>query len=559
MKWGVILIFLILLATTFGFIPYQSVFANQTGFQSFVLANTTVSLTKHFNWVDNDNVTVVLNTSVFYSAMLKNITLYYNSTSDSSIWIGCVPYYENGSRIGTSTYGFTRIRLYGEIDILWALESVANELIGLKYISKGDILAYKLYFVPDEGSGIGESIAVTIIMYSSIVRSSGSTLVGGIIWGNTTWTLENSPYIITDTVQIPENVTLTIEPGVTVTGSGNMFLVHGRIYAHGTIDEKIIFTGGQPLFNVDGSGPDAFVDLDYCTIKNGGSFWWDGHGHFNLTRSELINLASYSYVWYPGRDVYIEYNKFINTAGFSIGHSAANVYIRYNLFKGNRGFVVKNWRAGASPTIVKYNSFIDMDGIVLELPAGYSSAAMTATENYWGTTDTEVIDSLIYDKNDNINCANFINYLPILIEPHPDTPARDTDGDGTPDVTDTDDDNDGVLDVNDAFPLDPTESVDTDGDGVGNNADTDDDNDGMPDSWEIENGLDPLDAADASLDPDGDGLTNLEEYQGATDPNVSDAEAQPTEAFPLWILGAVTAAILMGIAVAATILWKRRR
>jgi len=32
---------------------------------------------------------------------------------------------------------------------------------------------------------------------------SSGTYVGGIIWENTTWALENSPYIITDTVQIP--------------------------------------------------------------------------------------------------------------------------------------------------------------------------------------------------------------------------------------------------------------------------------------------------------------------------------------------------------------------
>lgn len=49
------------------------------------------------------------------------------------------------------------------------------------------------------------------------------------------------------------------------------------------------------------------------------------------------------------------------------------------------------------------------------------------------------------------------------------------------DACDDDDDNDGVKDVDDAFPLDPDESVDTDGDGTGNNADTDDDNDGVPD------------------------------------------------------------------------------
>ncbi|HCG96374.1 MAG TPA: hypothetical protein DEX20_12215, partial [Halieaceae bacterium] len=61
-----------------------------------------------------------------------------------------------------------------------------------------------------------------------------------------------------------------------------------------------------------------------------------------------------------------------------------------------------------------------------------------------------------------------------------DTP--DTDGDGLADPVDPDDDNDGVRDGDDAFPLDPAESVDTDGDGIGNNADTDDDNDGVADA-----------------------------------------------------------------------------
>lgn len=45
-----------------------------------------------------------------------------------------------------------------------------------------------------------------------------------------------------------------------------------------------------------------------------------------------------------------------------------------------------------------------------------------------------------------------------------------------------DSDGDGVFDTEDAFPLDPTETIDTDNDGIGNNADTDDDNDGVADS-----------------------------------------------------------------------------
>lgn len=47
----------------------------------------------------------------------------------------------------------------------------------------------------------------------------------------------------------------------------------------------------------------------------------------------------------------------------------------------------------------------------------------------------------------------------------------------------------------------------------------DSDGDGMPDAWEIANGLDPDNPADASRDTDGDGVTNLQEYLAGTSPN----------------------------------------
>ena len=42
---------------------------------------------------------------------------------------------------------------------------------------------------------------------------------------------------------------------------------------------------------------------------------------------------------------------------------------------------------------------------------------------------------------------------------------------------------------------------------------TDSDNDGMPDSWEIQNNLNPNDPGDALSDNDQDGLSNLDEYK----------------------------------------------
>jgi len=71
--------------------------------------------------------------------------------------------------------------------------------------------------------------------------------------------------------------------------------------------------------------------------------------------------------------------------------------------------------------------------------------------------------------------------------------CADSDLDGVLNFDDSDDDNDGVRDNEDAFPLDPSETLDTDGDGIGNNADIDDDGDQVSDIEEIELGTDPLD------------------------------------------------------------------
>jgi hypothetical protein len=86
-----------------------------------------------------------------------------------------------------------------------------------------------------------------------------------------------------------------------------------------------------------------------------------------------------------------------------------------------------------------------------------------------------------------------------------------------------------------------TPETDTDGDALKdyqeliiyntNSIKSDSDSDKMPDGWEVNNELDPT-INDADGDLDGDGESNLLEYNLGTNPN--DANSKPYNAMP-WL------------------------
>ncbi len=124
---------------------------------------------------------------------------------------------------------------------------------------------------------------------------SADTEVSGIISTDTTWTLSDSPYIVTGSVLVNSGITLAIEPGVIVKFNGNVSLqIGGTLIARGTGTDNITFTSNQPapaagdwgyIFFTD-SSTDATYDadgdytggsiLEYCVIEYAGGVY-SGH------------------------------------------------------------------------------------------------------------------------------------------------------------------------------------------------------------------------------------------------------------------------------------------
>jgi hypothetical protein len=94
----------------------------------------------------------------------------------------------------------------------------------------------------------------TLLLFFSIIASSAviaQTSVSGGIYNNTTWNLAGSPYLVTGSIVVFPNRTLTIEPGVEVivtadntfnTGNFIYLEVRGSLVANGTSNAPIVFT-----------------------------------------------------------------------------------------------------------------------------------------------------------------------------------------------------------------------------------------------------------------------------------------------------------------------------
>jgi hypothetical protein len=122
--------------------------------------------------------------------------------------------------------------------------------------------------------------------------------------------------------------------------------------------------------------------------------------------------------WYGYQKMEIYNNQFKNNYScFSGIRTSGASFFKYNNFIGNEYVFEYGYYFGN--TEISYNNFID-NGFVLKAPEeGYGYGTIVASNNWWNTTDTSIIDNLITDKYDDVS-LQILNYLPIAISILPD-------------------------------------------------------------------------------------------------------------------------------------------
>lgn len=283
----------------------------------------------------------------------------------------------------------------------------------------------------NDGKVSSSSVTVSIT-----ATNPPTTSVEGLIATSTHWTFANSPYVLISNVLVPAGVTLDVDPGVRVIGGNGNIQVAGTFSVNGTPTQPVKLDSLNVVAASANPAPAAIISIVGAVISGGNPFsisgaW--GPATFVLTDSRLTG-ASLLYLWYPVGSNRIERNVFTNSGGISFGIGSSNVgdgmagtiSITNNSFSGSTsGFAIQNWATYASgSSSVKMNSFLSTDRFAVSLPDGYTSVVVDAANNYWGTTDINVVKSMIYDKNKSLLSGGYVGYTPILAAPDPATPNQ---------------------------------------------------------------------------------------------------------------------------------------
>jgi parallel beta-helix repeat protein len=357
---------------------------------------------------------------------------------------------------------------------------------------------------------------VALVMHVDFGSAQIPIEVNGILTQDTVWSKQGSPYIFSGGVGVPQDVTLTIEAGVTVDIGAHYLEVNGTLNVQGTENDpailmadgnsyglaiglidtvpvlnghnNIVVAFGNPTCTFEhailkntslfgqGTASSATVNITDCSLVNSAINLW---GKTSITNSHLTaaitvrgpstltnNTFDRGLVISSGSSACLlsgDFTVFQNTIA-NPNHTAVETFgtgtISDNVIWGSsygitqqdkttmsatiEGNLIKNntcgifFRDTSDNSIIRDNTFTQ-NTVGISNPqyqvtiAGNSfigntqyaiqagSDAVSAKDNYWGTTDRTAIATQIYDSNDDFSLGTIV-YQPILTQANINTP-----------------------------------------------------------------------------------------------------------------------------------------
>lgn len=172
----------------------------------------------------------------------------------------------------------------------------------------------------------------------------GQTEFSGGIYSNSTWTKENSPYIITGDVVIFPSRTLTIEPGVEIRFNGRYYLeIRGRLDAIGTEKDSIVFTS-----NMDKPQKMDWIGTRLTNIEY-------ARASFEYCKFSYADIANEVQCCWGSNVIYFKNCSFRSNNIAMMGYYESKIYVDHCEFRKNTIGILDGEKS------ISYSSFIEND------------------------------------------------------------------------------------------------------------------------------------------------------------------------------------------------------